>query len=109
MPIYAYKCNKCQRQFDVRQRFSDDPLTECIYCDGQVRRLITQVGVVFKGNGFYVTDNRNGKANGSARSSSVDSDDSKASGTKETTSDSESKPPASKSSGNATATPPNPS
>lgn len=64
MPIYAYKCKNCEYQFDVRQRFSDDPLTGCPRCEGQVRRVISPVGVVFKGSGFYVTDNRNGSAIG---------------------------------------------
>ena len=64
MPIYAYKCKNCEYQFDVRQRFSDDPLTGCPRCEGQVRRVISPVGVVFKGSGFYVTDNRNGSAKG---------------------------------------------
>ncbi len=61
MPLYVYKCNNCEHQFEVRQRFSDDPLTVCPQCEGQIRRVINPVGVVFKGSGFYVTDSRNGK------------------------------------------------
>jgi putative FmdB family regulatory protein len=64
MPVYTYKCDQCDHQFEVRQRYSDAPLTECSRCGGRIRRLIVPVGVVFKGSGFYVTDNRNGKANG---------------------------------------------
>ena len=68
MPTYAYKCANCGHRFDIRQRYSDDPLTDCPNCeDGQVRRVISQVNVVFKGSGFYVTDNRNGKGKGSAK------------------------------------------
>jgi hypothetical protein len=37
---------------------SDDALTECPECDGQVHRVIQPVGVIFKGSGFYITDNR---------------------------------------------------
>jgi len=62
MPIYSYKCTKCDHHFEVRQRFSDDPLTECPVCGSPVRKVITPVGIVFKGSGFYVTDNKNGKA-----------------------------------------------
>ena len=63
MPVYAYKCKNCGRQFDVKQRFSEEPLTDCPHCqNGRVRRVISPVGVVFKGSGFYVTDNRNGKS-----------------------------------------------
>ena len=61
MPIYSYKCTNCDHRFEARQRFSDDPLTECPNCSGGVKRVINQVGIVFKGSGFYVTDNRNGK------------------------------------------------
>jgi putative FmdB family regulatory protein len=64
MPIYAYKCKNCDYRFDIRQRFSDEPLTSCPSCDGQIRRVISPVGVVFKGSGFYVTDNRNGSGKG---------------------------------------------
>ncbi len=76
MPLYVYKCKNCEHQFEVRQRFSDDPLTECPQCEGEIRKVINSVGVVFKGSGFYVTDSRNGKksslVNGSSQSSSDD-------------------------------------
>lgn len=65
MPIYMYKCGECGHRFEVRQSFSDEPLSVCPVCEGSIRRVINSVGVVFKGSGFYVTDNRNGKANGS--------------------------------------------
>lgn len=61
MPLYVYKCNNCEHQFEVRQRFSDDQLSVCPKCEGLIRRVINPVGVVFKGSGFYVTDSRNGK------------------------------------------------
>jgi putative FmdB family regulatory protein len=63
MPTYSYKCRNCDHQFDIRQRFSEDPLTQCPNCEGHIRRVISNVGIVFKGSGFYITDNRNGKAN----------------------------------------------
>jgi putative FmdB family regulatory protein len=58
MPTYSYRCNDCGHQFDQRQRMSDDPLTVCPECQGTIRRVVNSVGVVFKGSGFYVTDNR---------------------------------------------------
>ncbi|MDX1687452.1 MAG: FmdB family zinc ribbon protein [Candidatus Promineifilaceae bacterium] len=62
MPTYVYKCEDCEHTFEAHQRFSDDPLTDCPSCDtGEVRRVINNVGVVFKGSGFYITDSRNGK------------------------------------------------
>lgn len=50
----------------------DDPLTECIVCGGPVRRIVSTVGVVFKGSGFYVTDNRSSSVNGRSSSSKKD-------------------------------------
>jgi putative FmdB family regulatory protein len=66
MPLYAYRCKSCDHEFERHQRMSDKPLQECPVCAGEVRRLISNVGVVFKGSGFYITDNRNG-ANGSKK------------------------------------------
>jgi putative FmdB family regulatory protein len=68
MPIYMYKCSECSHRFEFRQRFSDDPLSKCPVCKGKIRRVINSVGLVFKGSGFYITDNRNGKSNGSLSS-----------------------------------------
>ena len=83
MPLYAYKCAN-GHQFDVRQRFADEPLETCTICDAEARRVIGNVGVVFKGSGFYITDSRNGKSsatlNGNGRregTSSEGSDDKK--------------------------------
>lgn len=62
MPTYVYKCGECEHMFETRQRMSEDPLTDCPQCDASaLRRVINNVGIVFKGSGFYVTDNRNGK------------------------------------------------
>lgn len=58
MPTYTYRCNEFNHEFQVRQRMTDDPVTECEICGGSVRRVVSSVGVVFKGSGFYVTDNR---------------------------------------------------
>jgi putative FmdB family regulatory protein len=58
MPIYLYQCDSCGVQFERLQRMSDEPLTDCPECDGSVHRVIQPVGVIFKGSGFYITDNR---------------------------------------------------
>lgn len=59
MPTYDYKCEDCGHSFEVFQKMSDDPVSSCPKCNGKVRRLIGGgVGVIFKGSGFYVTDNR---------------------------------------------------
>jgi putative FmdB family regulatory protein len=48
----------CGIHFEQQQRISDDPIEICPECAGQVRRVIQPVRVIFKGSGFYVTDNR---------------------------------------------------
>lgn len=56
MPIYEYKCNKCGK-FEKKQRITEEPLTKCPSCQGEVHRVISKnIGVVFKGGGFYCTD-----------------------------------------------------
>lgn len=57
MPIYTYRCENCGVQFDVTQKFTDNPLTQCPECGKKtLRKVYTPVGIVFKGSGFYATD-----------------------------------------------------
>lgn len=56
MPIYTYRCTGCQTKRDVRQSMTAEPLTECVDCGGQLRKVIGAPGVRFKGSGFYSTD-----------------------------------------------------
>ncbi len=58
MPTYEYRCTKCGQHVEAVQSFSDDPLTECGVCGGQLRKVFAPVGIVFKGSGFYKTDSR---------------------------------------------------
>jgi putative FmdB family regulatory protein len=58
MPTYMYKCADCGHRFEDVQGFHDDPHDVCPDCGGQVRRVIGNVGVTFKGSGFYRTDSR---------------------------------------------------
>ena len=64
MPTYQYRCTSCANELEAVQKFTDDPLTDCPDCDGNLRKVYNAVGVVFKGSGFYATDNRTkGKTN----------------------------------------------
>ncbi|MFN2108744.1 MAG: FmdB family zinc ribbon protein [Anaerolineae bacterium] len=58
MPLYEYQCQECGLRFERRQHFNDKPVTICPDCQGPVVRLIQPAGIIFKGSGFYVTDNR---------------------------------------------------
>ena len=87
MPVYTYECEQCGERFDARQSFSDSALTVCPTCSGKIHRVIQPVGVVFKGSGFYVTDNRGkqnlataGKKEDGAKSADTGSGNSAASG-----------------------------
>jgi putative FmdB family regulatory protein len=58
MPLYEYACGTCNGRLEVKQSFSDAPLTIHEGCGGQLKRLLRPVGIVFKGSGWYVTDSR---------------------------------------------------
>lgn len=56
MPLYEYECRKCGQQFEVMQKFSDEPLKKHPSCGGKVERLLSAPGLQFKGTGWYITD-----------------------------------------------------
>jgi len=58
MPIYVYECDKCGVRFERKQLMSEDPVSVCPECSGHVHKVFQPVGIIFKGSGFYVTDNR---------------------------------------------------
>jgi putative FmdB family regulatory protein len=64
MPIYEYECENCGVRFERLQRMADAALTDCPECGGHVHRVMQPVGVIFKGSGFYVTDNRGKSSTG---------------------------------------------
>jgi len=72
MPTYEYECTTCHQHTEVVQRFSDAPLTTCEACGGELRKVFSAVGIVFKGGGFYKTDSRPSGGSDSSSSSSSD-------------------------------------
>ena len=58
MPIYEYECGICHFHFEKKQGFDDEPVAVCPECQGEAHRIICSIPVIFKGKGFYVTDNR---------------------------------------------------
>ena len=71
MPTYSYACTQCGHRFDAQQAFTDTALTECPECEGRLRKLFGNVGVVFKGSGFYRNDARkDGASSGGSGASS---------------------------------------
>jgi putative FmdB family regulatory protein len=67
MPIYEYKCDN-GHVFDVIQKFSDEPLTECQECGAPAVRVLHSPAIHFKGSGFHNTDYGRGKATAAASS-----------------------------------------
>lgn len=58
VPIFEYVCDKCGK-FENLQMPSEQDLTKCPTCGSDVKKLMsTRMGIVFKGSGFYCTDNR---------------------------------------------------
>ena len=103
MPTYDYKCTKCGHVFEAFQHITDKPLTRCPECKGTVRRMIGGgMGVIFKGSGFYSTDNRKSSTlvggnggnggNGGSKEKDKQSEPAKASSSDSSSSSSEKKP-----------------
>jgi putative FmdB family regulatory protein len=86
MPTYEYACRQCGEHLEVVQSFKDDPLTECPGCQGQLRKVYSAAGLIFKGSGWHVKDYAS-SAKGSSGSSASSSS---ASGSSSTSSDSSS-------------------
>lgn len=70
MPIYEYQCNKCRQVTEALQKFSDPALTECPYCKGRLKKLMSLNSFHLKGSGWYVTDYAGKKSGGQQSKSS---------------------------------------
>jgi putative FmdB family regulatory protein len=75
MPTYEYVCRDCGHHLEVVQSFTDEPLQTCQRCQGQLRKVFSAAGIIFKGSGYYVTDTR-AKAGSAAKSASSDAESS---------------------------------
>jgi putative FmdB family regulatory protein len=60
MPVYEYKCQQCNADFEIVQSIKDDPVEKCSLCGGKLRKLISKnTNFVLKGSGWYATDYKN--------------------------------------------------
>jgi putative FmdB family regulatory protein len=64
MPVYGYRCTN-GHHFEIQQRITEAPLTQCPQCGAPVTRVFYPVGIIFKGGGFYKTDSRGASSDGS--------------------------------------------
>lgn len=54
MPFYEYACEKCESEFEVEQRITEEPLKSCPKCRSRrVKRLISRTSFALKGGGWY--------------------------------------------------------
>jgi putative FmdB family regulatory protein len=70
MPTYEYECQHCHERVEAVQKFSDAALTVCPLCGGELRKVFSAVGIVFKGSGFYKNDSRKSGSSSDSSSSS---------------------------------------
>lgn len=59
MPIYEYKCKECGHSFEIIQKVDEAPKTVCSECNGELYKVISTSGLIFKGSGWYITDYSN--------------------------------------------------
>jgi putative FmdB family regulatory protein len=79
MPIYEYRCEN-GHLFEVMQKITAEPVTQCEVCGAPVQRVFHPVAVHFKGSGFYNTDYGTAKRrreNDASASSGADKSDAK--------------------------------
>lgn len=76
MPTYDYQCRTCGVITEVVHSMLEDGPAACDSCGGELRRLVSPSGIIFKGSGFYKTDSRSssGSATGGTQPSSTAGD-----------------------------------
>ncbi len=75
MPLYEYRCDACNHEFEALQKISDEPLVHCPACEApDLRKLVSAAGFRLKGQGWYETDFKTGtKRNLAESGNSADS------------------------------------
>ena len=58
MPIYEYRCPLCNTEMELELSMMDTDLVECIDCGAEANRIYSVPNIIFKGKGFYSTDNK---------------------------------------------------
>ena len=93
MPTYTYRCQTCEKEFEIVQSFKDEPLEECPSdCSGALKKVFSGVGISFKGSGFYKNDHGSNSKKKPSTSTSTESEKKKSdSSAEKTTTDSSKK------------------
>lgn len=69
MARYDYHCPACGAQFEVEHPMSERPEITCPTCGAVAEQVFGTSGIVFKGSGFYNTDQRGTSSSSSSNSS----------------------------------------
>ena len=72
MPTYAYSCKTCNHSFEMQLSFSDEDPASCPECGGDIKKVFGNLGVSFKGSGFYRTDSASSSSSNSESAPSSD-------------------------------------
>jgi putative FmdB family regulatory protein len=83
MPTYEYVCKSCGHRFETWQSMTDDPLTICPVCGGELRKVFAPPAITFKGSGFYATDHGKQAKKGEGGAKKEAASTSKGSGSKD--------------------------
>jgi putative FmdB family regulatory protein len=105
LPTYEYTCKSCGSRLETVQKFTDDALTECPTCGGELRKVFGNVGIVFKGSGFYKNDSRSASEGSKAPAAAITSPESTSAPAADTTSTSTTTPSAPSAPSPASSTP----
>jgi putative FmdB family regulatory protein len=105
MPLHEYRCSKCDKIFEVLEKFADAPLTVHPGCGGKVERMLSAPAFQFKGSGWYATDYPKSGSEKKGEKGANGASDSKDSKSQESKSDS--KPAASEAKSDSKPVPPN--
>lgn len=62
MPIYRYRCTKCGHEFTTIHSMNERPDIKCKECGEKAERVIGNVGISFKGSGYYINDSKKSSA-----------------------------------------------
>ena len=73
MPTYEYACKDCGEHLEVVQSFKDDALTDCPSCTGELRKVFSAAGIIFKGSGWHIKDYKDGSSSKAASPPRTDS------------------------------------
>ena len=101
MPTYEYACRSCGEHLEVVQSFRDDPLTTCPNCEGQLKKVFSAAGIIFKGSGWHIKDYASTSGGSSAAPAASSDTSSSSSDSKDTASTSSKKDSGSSSSGSS--------